>query len=86
MAAVTCSAITRLALPGGSPARWPNSIGLPIRISIRVGRGSHDPGGSIFLVPTMATGRTGASDCSARYPIPVRPRYSLPSGDLVPSG
>jgi len=56
----------RRARAGGSPARWPNSSGLPTRISILVGRGTGAPGGSIFLVPIIATGITGAPEFSAR--------------------
>ncbi len=83
---MTSSATVRRARAGGSPARWPKSIGLPILISIRVGRGSDAPGGSIFRVPSMATGITGAPVFSASQPRPARPRYSRPSGDRVPSG
>jgi hypothetical protein len=39
---------------------------LPILTSIRVGLGSGEPGGSIFLVPIIATGITGAPELSAR--------------------
>jgi hypothetical protein len=59
---------------------------LPIRISIRVGLGNGAPGGSIFLVPIIATGITGTPELSASKPIPDPPPYSRPSGDLVPSG
>jgi hypothetical protein len=86
IARITSSAIVRRAFAGGSPARWPNSSGLPILISILVGRGTGAPGGSIFLVPSIATGRTGAVVFIASQPSPARPRYSRPSGDLVPSG
>ena len=43
-----------------------NSIRLPILTSMRVGLGSGEPGGSIFLVPIIATGITGAPEFSAR--------------------
>ena len=64
----------RRARAGGSPARWPNSSGFPIRISTFVGRGSGAPGGSIFLVPIIATGITEAPEFSASQPIPDLPR------------
>jgi hypothetical protein len=58
---------------------------LPILISILAGRGSL-PGGIIFLVPDIAIGITGAPVFSTSQPSPDLPRYSRPSGDLVPSG
>ena len=39
IARITSSAMMRRAFAGGSPARWPNSSGLPILMSILVGRG-----------------------------------------------
>jgi len=71
---ITSSAMIRRARAGGSPARWPNSIGLPILTSILAGRGTGLPGGSIFLVPIIATGITGAPELRTSQPRPDLPR------------
>jgi hypothetical protein len=87
IAAITWSAISRRALPGGSSASsGAIASGLPIVTPIRPGRGTICPGPSTCLVPDSATGMTGRPDFSASQPTPGRPRYKRPSGDLVPSG
>jgi hypothetical protein len=44
------------------------------------------PGGAMTSELMTATGMTGAPDSSARRATPVRPLYSFPSCERVPSG
>ena len=49
-------------------------------------RGSRATMGCTRSVPTRPTGTTVAPASRASFATPGRPRYSRPSGDLVPSG
>src|ERR1700733_13990484 len=69
---MTSSAMIRRARAGGSPARWPNSMGLPILISIFAGRGTGLPGGGLLLLPVLAT-RIPRATGFTRQPAKPRP-------------
>ena len=58
-----------------------------MRMPGRISLGMTLPGGWIFSVSIIATGRTGAPVASAtRARPPGLPRYRRPSGERVPSG
>src|SRR5699024_3696516 len=70
----------------GRPEYFEKSMGEPKTTPTRRSFGTSRPAGWSLSVPMMATGTTGASDSRTSRALPVRPRYSLPSGDRVPSG
>ena len=62
-------------------------MGLPNLTMGRIpSRGMILPGGMILSALIIAIGMTGTFASNASLATPVRPRYSLPSGERVPSG
>ena len=87
MARITSSAIARRARRGRRAGRLGAATHRLADPELDTpGRGTKWPGGSTRPVPNMPTGITGRPDFSASQPTPGRPRYSRPSGELVPSG
>ena len=68
------------------PSYREKSSGGPILMPTRMIFGKTLPGGWILSVSIIATGSTGTPASSASRATPVRPRYSCPSGERVPSG
>src|SRR6204780_3171400 len=101
MAFMTSSVIARRFREADGRVRTDSNVsGSPTRILIFATRGTLCPGGSTRAGPDKAPGVTGRPrpapdgapgipgrpELGASQPMPGLPRYSRPSGDLVPSG
>ena len=83
---MTRSVARRRAGPSRPSAGLGKIIGSPNRTISLPGLGRRAPTGWIRSVPSSATGTTGAPEAIASHATPVRPRYSRPSRDRLPSG
>src|SRR5699024_8841733 len=87
MALMISSVACRRARPAGMAWNRPvKSSGAPNSTRTLARVGSREPTGCNWSVPRNATGTTGQPAVSANQATPVRPRYSRPSRERVPSG